>query len=60
MQGRVFRIADDVNDVPAWWQKLRERGNKRLGSSTKGRTPNIDLVAKLSIVAIYALFERLS
>ena len=34
---------------------------ERSGSSTKGRTPNIRyFVAKLSIVAIYALFERLS
>ena len=34
---------------------------ERLGSSTKGRTPNIRyFVAKLSIVAIYSLFERLS
>ena len=34
---------------------------ERSGSSTKGRTPNIRyFVAKPSIVAIYALFERLS
>ena len=34
---------------------------KRSGSSTKGRTPNIRyFVAKLSIVAMYTLFERLS
>ena len=34
---------------------------ERSGSSTKGRTPNIRyFVAKLSNVAIYALFERLS
>ena len=34
---------------------------ERLGSSTKGRTPNIlYFVAKPSIVAIFALFERLS
>ena len=34
---------------------------ERSGSSTKGRTPNIRyFVAKLSIVAMYALFERLS
>ena len=33
----------------------------RSGSSTTGRTPNIRyFVAKLGIVAIYALFERLS
>ena len=32
---------------------------ERSGSSTKGRTPNIRyFVAKLSNVAIYALFER--
>ena len=34
----------------------------RSGSSTKGRTPNSNIcyfVAKLRIVAIYALFERL-
>ena len=32
---------------------------KRSGSSTKGMTPNIRyFVAKLSIVAIYALYER--
>ena len=34
---------------------------ERSGSSTKGWTPNIrNFVAKLSIVTIYALFERLS
>ena len=34
---------------------------ERSGSFTKGRTPNIRyFVAKLSIVAIYALFERIS
>ena len=34
---------------------------KRSGSYTKGRTPNIRyFVAKLSIVAIYMFFERLS
>ena len=34
---------------------------ERSGSSAKGRTPNIRyFVAKLSIVAIYTLFERLS
>ena len=34
---------------------------ERSGSSTKGRTPNIRYsVAKLTIVAIYTLFERLS
>ena len=33
---------------------------EKSGSSTKGRTPNIRyFVAKLSIVAIYAFFERL-
>ena len=35
-------------------------GTQRSGSSPKGGTPNICyFVAKLSIVAIYALFERL-
>ena len=34
---------------------------KRPGSSTKGRTPNICyFVAKLSIVEIYAIFEKRS
>ena len=34
---------------------------ERSGSSTKGRTPNIrNFVAKLSIVVIYTLFERIS
>ena len=33
---------------------------ERSGSSTKGRTNIRYFVAKLSIVAIYALFERLS
>ena len=40
---------------------VRAALTERSGSSTKGRTPNIRyFVAKPSIVAIYALFERLS
>ena len=40
---------------------VRAALTERSGSSTKGRTPNIRyFVAKLSNVAIYALFERLS
>ena len=39
---------------------VRAALTERSGSSTKGRTPNIRyFVAKLSIVRIYALFERL-
>ena len=42
------RVADDA----------RAALTERLGSSTKGRTPNIRyFVAKLSIVAIYALLK---
>ena len=40
---------------------VRAALTERSGTSTKGRTPNIRyFVAKLSIVAIYVLFERLS
>ena len=47
--------ADRVADV------ARAALTERSGSSTKGRTPNIRyVVAKLCIVAIYVLFERLS
>ena len=43
------------------WGSAGAALHERSGSSTKGRTPNIRyFVAKLSIVAIYELFERLS
>ena len=51
-------------DADWWWQGWGSAGvalHERSGSSTKGRTPNIRyFVAKPCIVAIYALFERLS
>ena len=44
-----------------WPDVAQPAVTERSGSSTKGRTPNIRyFVAKLSIVAFYALFERLS
>ena len=43
------------------WGTAGPAVHDRSGSSTTGRTPNIRyFVAKLGIVAIYALFERLS
>ena len=43
------------------WGSAGAALHDRSGSSTTGRTPNIRyFVAKLGIVAIYALFERLS
>ena len=43
------------------WGSAGAAFHERLGSSTKGRTPNIRyFVAKPSIVSIYAFFERLS
>ena len=54
MGARIF-VSNRVADV------ARAALTERSGSSTKGRTPNIRyFVAKLSNVAIYALFERLS
>ena len=54
MGARIF-VSNRVADV------ARAALTERSGSSTKGRSPNIRyFVAKLSIVAIYALFERLS
>ena len=50
---RTYVVHRRVADV------ARAALTERAGSSTKGRTPNC-FVAKLSIVAIYALFERLS
>ena len=42
------------------WGSAGAALHDRSGSSTTGRTPNIRyFVAKLGIVAIYALFERL-
>ena len=47
--------------VAKCWGNAGTAFPERSGSFTKGRTPNIRyFVAKLSIVAIYALFERLS
>ena len=41
------------------WGTMGTAVHERSGSSTKGKTPNIRyFVAKLSIVAIYALFEK--
>ena len=55
VRARLRRVLTRVADV------ARAALTERSGSSTKGRTPNIRyFVAKPSIVAIYALFERLS
>ena len=55
VRARLRRVLTRVADV------ARAALTERSGSSTKGRTPNIRyFVAKLSIVAIYTFFERLS